>query len=224
VKIIVKNKIVAVIPVRAGSTRVPNKGIRPFGETSLLEHKISQLKKSILLDQIVVSSDSEKILEIAIRAGAEAHLREGYYASSECIGSEFFENLAKTIDSDVLVYSPPTSPFIKPETVDIAIRKFHSEECDSVATVHPVKHHMWLDSRPMNYDLKSSPNSQDLPDIFRITYGVCVNHNKNVIKYKNVVGMNPFLLSIDEIESVDIDSMLDFRFAEFIYKENQGNV
>jgi len=218
------SKVVAVVPVRAGSTRVPHKGIRPFGDTSLLEHKIECLKKTNLIDQIIVSSDSEQVLEMAREAGAGTHLREGYYASSKCTGSEFFENLAKVVNSDVLVYSPPTSPFVKPETVDTAVRKFYSEQCDSVATVHPVKHHMWLDSKPMNYDLKSSPNSQDLPDIFRITYGVCVNHNKNVIKCKNVVGMNPFLLSIDEIESVDIDTMLDFKFAEFIYKESQNNV
>ena len=217
-------RIVAVIPVRVGSTRVTDKGIRPFDSTTLLEKKIASLKMVSGIDEIVVSSDGQKILDIAKKNGVNTHLREGYYASSDCTGSEFFENLAGSIDSDILVYSPPTSPFVKPATVDLAIEKYKSEDCDSVATVHEVKHHMWLDNKPMNYDILNSPNSQDLPEIMRITYGVCVNSNKNVIKYKNVVGVRPFLLSIDEIEAVDIDTMLDFRFAEYLFRQEKNNV
>ena len=58
----------------------------------------------------------------------------------------------------------------------------------------------------------------------RITYGVCVNSNKNVVKYKNVVGIQPFLLEINEIEAVDIDTMLDFRFAEYLFEQGKDNV
>jgi len=83
---------------------------------------------------------------------------------------------------------------------------------------------MWLDNKPLNYDILNSPNSQDLPDIMRITYGVCVNSNKNVVKYKNVVGIQPFLLEINEIEAVDIDTMLDFRFAEYLFEQGKDNV
>lgn len=217
-------RVVAVVPVRVGSTRVTDKGIRPFVDTTLLEKKIASLKMVSGIDDIVVSSDGQNILDIATKSGASTHLREGYYASSGCTGSEFFENLANSIDSDVLVYSPPTSPFISPSTVDKAIEKYNTEECDSVATVHAVKHHMWLDNKPLNYDILNSPNSQDLPDIMRITYGVCVNSNKNVVKYKNVVGIQPFLLEINEIEAVDIDTMLDFRFAEYLFEQGKDNV
>jgi N-acylneuraminate cytidylyltransferase len=217
-------RVVAIVPVRTGSTRVPHKGIRPFGDTTLLEHKIETLKKVRGLADIVVSSDGDLVLDIARRAGVSVHLRNEYYASSKCTGSEFFQNLAKSIPGDILVYSPPTSPFIKPETVERAIFKYKFEDCDSVATVHPVKHHMWLDDKPMNYDILNSPNSQDLPEIQRITYGVCINSNKNVIKCKNVVGLNPFLLEIDEIEAVDIDTMLDFRFAEYLFEQERANV
>jgi CMP-N-acetylneuraminic acid synthetase len=217
-------RVVAVVPVRVGSTRVTDKGIRPFVDTTLLEKKIASLKMVSGIDDIVVSSDGQNILDIATKNGASTHLREGYYASSGCTGSEFFENLANSIDSDVLVYSPPTSPFISPSTVDKAIEKYNTEECDSVATVHAVKHHMWLDNKPLNYDILNSPNSQDLPDIMRITYGVCVNSNKNVVKYKNVVGIQPFLLEINEIEAVDIDTMLDFRFAEYLFEQGKDNV
>ena len=210
------SKVVAVVPIRAGSTRVIDKGIRPFAGSTLLDIKIESLKKVKNLTDIVVSSDSTTALDIARAHGVSCHRREDYYASSTCTGSEFFENLAESIDSDVIVYSPPTSPFIEPETVEKAIFAYKSQDCDSVATVFPVKHHMWHEGKTLNYDISDSPNSQDLPEIVRITYGVCINSNKNVIKYKNIVGINPFFISLCEKEAVDIDNMIDFKFAEFL--------
>ena len=210
------NRVVAVVPVRAGSTRVVDKGIRPFAGTTLLDIKIQSLKKVKSLTDIVVSSDSETALDIARGHGVSCHRREDYYASSVCTGSEFFQNLAESIESDVIVYSPPTSPFITPETVEKAIFSYKNHNCDSVATVFPVKHHMWHEGKAINYDISNSPNSQDLPEIVRITYGVCINSNKNMIKYKNVVGISPFFINLDEKEAVDIDNVIDFKFAEFL--------
>jgi CMP-N-acetylneuraminic acid synthetase len=211
--------IIAVVPVRTGSTRVVNKSMRPFCDTTLLINKLSSLKKVSNIDEIVVSSDGPEVLATARSMGVSTHKREEYFASSECTGSEFFENLAKSVDSKVIVYSPPTSPFIKPETIEEAVEIYKSlTKHDSLATVYPVKHHMWLDNQPLNYDLQHSPNSQDLPEIFRITYGICINSNKNMIKYRNVVGKDPYFLEIGQRESVDIDDMIDFEFAEFLYE------
>lgn len=211
--------IIAVVPVRTGSTRVVNKSMRPFCDTTLLINKLNSLKKVSNIDEIVVSSDGPEVLATARSMGVSTHKREEYFASSECTGSEFFENLAKSVDSKVIVYSPPTSPFIKPETIEEAVEIYKSlTKHDSLATVYPVKHHMWLDSQPLNYDLQHSPNSQDLPEIFRITYGICINSNKNMIKYRNVVGKDPYFLEIGQRESVDIDDMIDFEFAEFLYE------
>ena len=51
-----------------------------------------------------------------------------------------------------------------------------------------------------------------------------VNSNKNVIKCKNVVGLKPYLLKVDEVEAVDIDTMLDFKFAEYLFEQEKNNV
>ena len=212
-------RVVAVVPVRTGSTRVPNKGIRDFDNTTLLENKIKALLQCKKLTDIVVSSDGEHILEMAKSLGVKTHLREKYYASSDCSGSEFFKNLAESIECDVLVYSPPTGPFVTPQTVDAAIEAyFNIEDIDSVATAFPVKEHLWLNGKPLNYDLENSPNSQDLPNILRITYGTCVISRKNAIQYRNVVGKAPFLMEIEEVESFDIDTQFEFDFAEFLMK------
>jgi len=215
-----KETITALVPIRANSQRVKDKGIRPFVDSTLLEVKISSLLKT-KVDSIVVTSDCEKILQIARACGVKTHKREEYYASSECSGSEFFENLASTLEGENFLYSPPTAPFIKPSTIDRAIDTFFcmKENKDSLASVFPLKHHMWLDNTPLNYKLEQSPNSQDLPDIFKITYGINLISKKNMIKYSNVVGKNPEFLVLEEVEAVDVDTMVDFWFAEFLYRK-----
>ncbi len=213
-------KVTALVPIRANSQRIKDKGIRPFADSTLLDNKISSLLKT-KVNNIVVSSDCEKILDRARSYGVKIHKREKYYASSECSGSDFFKNLAETVDGDYFLYSPPTSPFVKPETIDKAIEMFFSmnPDKDSLASVFPLKHHMWLDNKPLNYKLENSPNSQDLPDIFKITYGINLISKENMIKYSNVVGRSPKFLILEEIEAVDVDTIMDFWFAEYLYRK-----
>ena len=76
-------KITAIIPVRAGSRRLPNKNILPFGDSNLLVHKIRQLQQVKNIDNIVVSSDSDKMLEIAKAEGVLIHKRAIEYADDK---------------------------------------------------------------------------------------------------------------------------------------------
>ena len=211
------NKITALIPVRKGSQRVKNKNIKKFSDSNLLKIKIEQLKKIKSINNIVVSSDCEKMLEIAKDCGVQTHIREKYYASSEATNSEFFHNLALSIDGDHLMYSPVTCPLISRETYLECIEKYQLAE--NVVTVSPVKHHLWLDGNPLNYNIEESPNSQDLPDIYKITYGACIISRKNMINFKNIVTPNPTFKILNEIESLDIDTEFDFLLAEMIYNK-----
>ena len=67
--------ITAIIPVRAGSTRLKNKNVAPFAGTNLLVNKINQLKQVKDITKIVVSSDSDLMLEMAKAAGATEDLK-----------------------------------------------------------------------------------------------------------------------------------------------------
>ena len=159
--------ITAVVPVRKGSQRVPNKNTRDFCGTTLLDIKIkSLLSLSSYLKDIVVSTDCDHMIDIAKSYGVKTHRRDDYFASSEATNSEFFSNLATSIDADYFMYSPVTCPMIKQETY---IKCFdHFEKEDNVVTVDKVKHHMWWNNKPLNYNIRFSPNSQDLPNIYRI--------------------------------------------------------
>ena len=96
-------KIAAVIGVRKGSERIVNKNIKPFNDTSLLENKIKTLKKVKNLEEIVVSTDCEKMFKLAQQLGVVAVTRPEYYTSDECPGSENLEFIAK----QMLVYFTP---------------------------------------------------------------------------------------------------------------------
>ena len=219
-----KGKLVAVVPVRAGSQRVKDKNIKPFAGSNLLTLKLETLKSVTNIDRVVVNSDSDLMISIAHTNQVSTHKREKYFASSECNNSEYFQHIAEVTDADYIMYAPVTAPLVSKETYFACIDKFMNSDIENLVTVSPVKHHMWLDGKPLNYDVRKSPNSQDLPDIYQITYGVSIISRNDMIEYRNVVTDNPTFKVLDEIESVDIDTEFDFMVAETIYKKLNGYI
>lgn len=220
-------KIVAVIPVRSGSQRIQNKNLRRFCNTTLLELKIQNLLRVPELDSIIVNTDSPEAINIVERWSPFAgggklsfHKRESYYCSSQCSGSEFFCHIGKVTDTDLFVYTPCTSPFIKPETISQCIRAYmeHNRKYDCVSTVSIVKEFLWLNGRPINYDPFNAPNSQDLPNIVALNFGATVVSRDDLICNRNIIGKHPYFLPLSDIESVDIDTPLDFFVAESLYQ------
>ena len=213
-----KDKLTAVIPVRKGSQRVKNKNLKPFADSTLLDIKIETLKKVIGLDEIVVSSDSQEMLDIARKHNVTAHRREDYYASSEVNNSDFMVNLTTSVDSEYIMYSPCTSPLLSNETISECISKFRAG-AQNIVTVTLQKHHMWLDGEPLNYDPSDAPNSQDLPDIYSVNYGCCIISCEDLHEFRNVVTDEPTFHVTNEVESIDIDTEFDFMIAEHIWRK-----
>ena len=216
-----REKITVVVPVRKGSQRVKNKNFKPFADSNLLKIKLDVLKQVDVIDEIVVNTDSNIAMEIADEYDVSKCIREDYYASSECNNSEFFQNIAENTDTDYIIYSPCTAPLIKVDTYYDFINRFRNakDRYDSLTTVTDVKQHLWLNEKPMNYKPSDSPNTQDLPDIVSLTYGISIISKENMIKHRNVVGKKPLFYKLDDFEAIDIDNPIDFEFAEFIYKK-----
>jgi len=217
-------KLTAVIPARSGSQRVKNKNTKKFSNTTLIELKIKCLKNVVGLDEIIISTDSEEIFEIASENNIKIHKREKYFASNEVNNSDFMENLATSIDSEHIMYAPCTSPLISSETISNCVKNYMTTNITSLATATSQKHHMWLDGKPLNYDPSNSPNSQDLPDIVSVNYGCCIISKKDMISQRNILTDNPFFYITDEIESIDIDTEFDFLVAEIIFNKITSEV
>jgi len=202
-----RKKITAVIPIRKGSQRVPDKNFKEFHNgKNLLELKIETLKQVQLIDEIVVNTDSEVAISIAERYGVSYYKRDAYYASSDCTNTEHWYNLAKTTDTDYIIHAPCTAPLIKAKTYyDFVNRYMLSEEHDSANTVALVKDYLWLDGKPLNYDVTKVQNSQDRPDVVKLTFGISILPREVMLARKNVVGKNPLFYIVDEVEAIDIE-------------------
>ena len=204
-------KVTAVVAVRKGSQRVPDKNIRPFGESNLLQMKIDVLKQVEGLDEIVINSDCDHMLEVGKSNNCITHKRNQKYGS-------FHHHIAKVTNTDHIFLAPVCSPFISVETHEKAIFDYMNSDFDSMTSVDIIKNHLWLGDKPLNYSLDDVPNSQDLPNVMRLNYGISIVNRNTMLNKRGLVGERPTFIILNDRESVDIDTMFDFNFAEYLYK------
>ena len=224
IKPLVKNKVIAMVPVRAGSTRVPNKNIRPFGDTSLLQLKLKLLKEVDGIKQIIVSTDCQISAEIACKQGVKVKWRNKYYAGSDITNDLHWLHIAETTPGDIVFFAQVCNPLLKVSSMQKGLNSFLSSDThDSLNSVSAEKKFLWQNGKPMNYDVSVTPKSQDLPDIVSLNFGITIIKKQIMMKRKNVVGYNPSFFELDKVESIDIDDLIDFKIAELMYKEKGIN-
>lgn len=216
--------IKALIPVRSGSLRVKNKNIKAFAGSSLLEIKIKQMlriKEKGLIDEVVVNSNDDTMLDIALNLGAKPIKRDEYFASNEVSINEVLVDFAKNLPCEDFILANATSPLISDESIIECIKRYLAQkgEFDSLTTATLVKEFLWLDNKPINYDLKAKPRSQDLPDIMLLSNAFYILPRELVIQKRDVVGDKCQFVFLSKLESVDIDDEFDFEVAEFLYKK-----
>lgn len=221
-------QIKALIPVRSGSVRVANKNIRPFAGSSLLEIKIKQMKRIQamgLIDGVVVNSNCDEMLDIAKRLGAECVKRDERFAKSESKINEVYVDIAKHFDAEIMLYANCTNPMLEDKNVIESLEFYFARKNeDSLNSCHLVKEFMWKllpKKETLNYDLYKMPRSQDLPDIVALNFAINIVPTHQMIEQKSIVGKNPILFLLDEVQSLDIDNEIDFEFAEFLYHKKQ---
>lgn len=213
--------ITAVIPVRKNSQRVINKNLRLFNKKNLLIYKIEKLKQIKYIDKIIINTDSEEAIKIAKDLSVSFWRREDYYASSSCSNSEFWSHIADTTESEYIMFTNCTSPLVKLETYNNIFKKFAETKNinDSLNTVTEEKNFLYLDNKALNFNPKKAPNSQELPNIVKLNFAVNILAKKLMFKKKSVIGDNPYFFKLDQIEGLDIDTLFDFEFAEYLHKK-----
>lgn len=142
-------KIVAIIPAKGNSERVPDKNIRIFNGKPLIAWAILSAKKSKRLDRIIVSTDSPKIAKIARKYGAETPFLRPKELATSTVGIEptlkhAYEWLLQNehYKADGLILLPATNPLRQPFHIDEAIKIFAGKKADSVVAVNetPANH------------------------------------------------------------------------------------
>jgi CMP-N,N'-diacetyllegionaminic acid synthase len=217
-------KFTAVIPVREGSRRLPGKNVQPFGDSNLLINKILQLKSCKFIDEIVVSSDSDKMLEMGKEQGVQTHKRAIEYCDevTKTFG-EVVAHIASSVDGEHIVWATCTSPLVQPYDYDRAIDEYLlglNEGFDSLMSVEPFKRYIWNENGPLNYELgiKHVP-SQQLEELYFVTDGILIAPRIKMIEWNYFHGVNPKKLKLEKIKCVDIDDKLDLLLAQTWLKE-----
>ena len=212
--------VIAMVPVRAGSTRVENKNTRPFGFTNLLQLKLKSLKKVVGISQIVVSTDCEMSADIALKEGANVQWRNEYFAGSDITNDQHWYHIAQTTPGDIVFLAQVTSPLLRVSSMQSALNSFlDGETHDSINSVSAERKFFWKGSKPINYDADVTPKSQDLPEIVSLNFAITIIARDKMMERKNVVGNKPKFFELDKVESLDVDDLIDFKIAELMFLE-----
>jgi len=217
--------IKALVATRSGSERVANKNMRLFSGKTLLEYKLEQLTNIQRLDGVVLNSNDDEMLDLARKLGCEVVKRNEFYASSTISMNDCYVNMAENFSGDIVVYCNTTSPLITCESINRAVDLYfqHKNVYNSVNSAHLIKEFMWMDGRSLNYNPAFQPRSQDLPDIYSINFAVSVISRKDMINERTIVSPRCKLLPISSLEAIDIDTMLDFEIAEYLFNKHLAN-
>ncbi|MCL1843336.1 MAG: acylneuraminate cytidylyltransferase family protein [Defluviitaleaceae bacterium] len=220
-------KVKALVAARSGSERVKNKNMRNFYGRTILEYKLEQLKRIDVFDGVVLNSDDDEMLELGKKLGCETVKRDGAFASSSVSMNDVYANMAENFPGDIVVYCNATSPLISDQSIIHAVELYHAHkhEVTSVNSANVVKQFMWLDGKAINYHPAAQPRSQDLPDICALNFAVGVIAREAMIVERTIVSPRCKLFTIPEVEAIDIDTMLDFEVAEYLFsKKIKGEI
>jgi CMP-N,N'-diacetyllegionaminic acid synthase len=141
---------VALVPARSGSRRVPGKNLMPLAGHPLIAYSIAAAKESGVFDAVVASTDSEKVMEVALRYGAEVPgLRPAEMATETSADIEWVLHVMRDRREEVFAILRPTSPFRGGATIARAMGRFYElgDAIDSLRAVEPCRQHpgkMWV--------------------------------------------------------------------------------
>jgi len=221
-------KITALLPCRAGSQRIENKNIRPFADSSLIDIKLNQLLSAKGIDEVLVSTDDEKVIDICQNRNnpkIKIQKREKYFAGNDCSTDELAQYFIRTLDFEYLLWTHVTSPFIDEDVYQRAIathRDKTKEGFDSLLSVHRCQEFVWDESfRSVNYDRVKDgiwPKTQNIKPVFIINSGIFLASRDVMVSNRNRIGRNPFYFETNIVEGFDIDWEKDFILAEKMWK------
>lgn len=220
-----EKSITAVIPVKANSTRLPGKNILPFADSNLLIHKIRQLKQVESISDIVVSSDSNEMLQMADEEGVIAMKRPQQYADESVPFGMFLEYLAGVLPNEHILWACATSPLVEPYLYKKAIGLYFVkllEGYDSLITVLPCQSYYMDEEGPINYKTGlEHKNSEYLQPIYHFTNGINLAPKKKLAEWHYNYGSNPFRLEVNKREAIDIDDEYDYICARAMFDKDR---
>ena len=219
-------KILAFIPARGGSKGIPNKNIKLFNGKPLIEWTIKSALKSKLINKVIVSSDSKKILSLSKKFGADVILRpkniSGNSATTESAIMHYIKNTKESFDTIVIL--SPTSPLRKKKDIDNAIKEFRSKKLDSCFSASKLLDFLiWKLNKKkkyesINYDFQNRGIRQKREPNYVENGSIYVFKTKLIKYYNNRMAGKIGMYLMNIWQSFEIDEKDDWKLLETIQK------
>ncbi len=233
-------RVLAIITARGGSKRIPGKNIRPFSGKPLLHWTIQAAQECReLFHDLILSTDDAEIAQSAEKAGLRVPYMRPAELATDTAGSlgvvqhatQWIENRDK-VQMDWILILQPTSPLRTAEDIRTAIGMATqaNSHCDSIVavselTVHPVFTKR-IDAegylRSWSTEEKEGTRKQDAgPPAYARNGAVYLTRRDVLMNSNSLYGEKILPMMMPNERSVDIDTELDFRFAEFLQQQKQ---
>lgn len=219
-------EISAIIVARKGSERIKNKSMLKLDGKTLIARKIHQLQKCKHINRVILGSDSEKMLEEARNAGAEAIKRPEYYCNeTTASANQMIKNMCSLIQTDIVVWAHCTNPLLSPQTYDKAIETYLNNlpDYDSLLSVTKLQEHLWQDFKPLNYNPWGERHipARELKPLYMQDGGIFIQSHENMFKNSYFFGEKPYLFEIPSDEFLDINNYRDYIIAQSIINDRK---
>ncbi len=221
-----KNKIVALLPMKGHSERVPNKNMKLFNGIPLYHSIMESLQDSDSITKIIINTDSDIIAEDATKNFSKVEI----YKRPEELQGDFVPmndiieyDITTCRDSDFFLQTHSTNPLLTTETIDEAVKCFFEKKeqgYDSLFGVTKIQSRFyWESGEAINHNPNELLRTQDLPPIFEENSNAYIFSKES---FKNAdkkrIGLKPWMFEINKLEAVDIDDAEDFILAENLAK------
>ncbi|MBX0331024.1 acylneuraminate cytidylyltransferase family protein [Oscillochloris sp. ZM17-4] len=220
-------RLVAIVPMRHVSERVPGKNYRPFAGRPLYHHVVGQLLACPLIAEVLIDTDSPTVMEDAARHFPQVGLveRPPHLRAGETPMNDVLLNAVTRSPADFYLQTHSTNPLLRTATISRAIGQLLAAYpmYDSLFGVTRLQTRLWdALARPINHNAAILLRTQDLPPVYEENSNLYIFTRATLEQRHNRIGERPLLFEIDRLEAWDIDDEADFRIAELIFAQQFG--
>jgi CMP-N-acetylneuraminic acid synthetase len=214
-------RIVALVPMRHQSRRVPGKNYRTLAGKPLYLHIIAALSACPEVDQVVVDTDSPLIAQGLQEAYPQVHVleRPEHLRAEDVPMNEVLAYDTGQVPADFYLQTHSTNPLLSAATLSRAIHTLleYYPAYDSLFSVTRWQTRLWDQlGRAINHNPAILLRTQDLPPVFEENSCIYIFNRETLLRRRNRIGERPYLFEIDLAEAWDIDEEIDFQIAGFL--------
>jgi len=215
-------KIIATIPIKRKSERVPGKNFRDINGIPLYQITIEKLKNCDF-DKIYVDTDSEEIKEYCLKNAIEIIDRLPHLAENSANGNDLLNYHSSIINADIYFQIFITAPTLSVQSINNCIKILkNAKNYDSILTVEEIYSWFWFDNNPVNYNPVELPRSQDAKPVIKETTGLYGIRKNALLANKCRIGNKPYFFKVDPSETLDLDNEEDFRTLSLLTKSKKS--